>query len=125
MYTTLVAPVSNPAAALPSLPPPPPFGLPPPGFHGMRGQDNVAAAMAAAMFGVRPPDVVPPHMHPGMPGMHPFPPPGFPGGMPGPEGVLPPFPGIPPPFLPGGDRGPVPMEHMVPPEMMPPGQEKK
>ena len=84
------------------------------------GQDNVAAAAMAAMFGVRPPDILP---HPMPHAMPHFPPPGFPGGMPGPEGVLPPF-GMPPhPFpLPGGDRGPVPMEHMMPPEMMAPGQ---
>ena len=85
----------------------------------MRGQDNSAAAAMAAMFGIRPPDVLPPPMHPGLP---PFPPPGFPGGMPGPEGMVPPFHGMPPPFPMHGDRGPGPMDHMVPPEMMPPGE---
>lgn len=81
--------------------PPPPFGLPPPppGFPPFPpGQDNLAAAMAAAMFGggIRPPDSLPPpHMLNNMPPF-PLPPQGF-GGAP--DGMPPPpFPGIPPNF---------------------------
>lgn len=105
------APNLPPAPGLGGLPPPP-FGMPPPpGFPPFPpGQENLAAAMAAAMFGggIRPPDSLPPHMLNNMPPF-PLPPHGFSGG---PDGGLPPppFPGMPPnfPMDPGSmldDRG--------------------